>query len=81
MTKSREHKTRIQQAATSTEPVRSASPRQIAKYGRFLPAEVGRKFETSFVRRNRTHGMTREMVVEDKIKARRGAGIVRKLIG
>jgi hypothetical protein len=81
MTKSREHKAKIQQTATSTEPVRSVSPRQVAKYGRFLPTEVGRKFETSCVRENRTHGRTREVVVENKVKARRGAGMIKKLIG
>jgi hypothetical protein len=81
MTMERNTKARVQAAATSTEPVRSASPREIRAHGRFLPLDLGRKVEAAAARGNRTYGRTREMVVGDKIKARRGAGIVRKLIG
>lgn len=81
MTMERNTKAKVQAAATSTEPVRSASPRQIRAHGRFLPLALGQKFEASIARGNRTHGRTRETVVGDKIKTRRGAGMVKKLIG
>jgi hypothetical protein len=81
MTKNRETKTKVHQAATSTKPVLSQSPRERATYGRHLPLELGQKLEASAVRGNRTYGRTRDRVVADKVKARRGAGIIRKLIG
>ena len=75
MTMKREAKAKVQQAATSTKPVRTASPTERAKYGTFLPAALGRKIAASAVRENKTFGRTREMVVGDKIKARRTAGM------
>lgn len=81
MTMERNTKAKVQAAATSTEPVRSASPREIKAHGRFLPLAQGRRAAVSEVRENRTYGRTREMVVGDKIKARRGAGMTKKLIG
>lgn len=77
MTMTRETKTKVQQAATSTEPVMSASPRQLLAYGRYLPAEIGRKFAILCARPNRTHNRTREIVTEQRIRARRRAGRVR----
>lgn len=75
MTMKREDKTKVQQAATSAAPVRTASPRERAQYGKYLPASLGRKIAASAVRENKTFGRTREMVVGDKIKARRTAGM------
>jgi hypothetical protein len=79
MTMERNTKAKVQRAATSTTPVRGASPKQIREHGRFLPLELGRKFLASCERPTRTAGRTREMVVGDKIKARRGAGRTRVL--
>lgn len=80
MTKNREAKNKIQRAATSSQPVLAQSPGERKAYGRHLPLELGRKVEASAARGNRTYGRTRDMVVADKVKARRGAGIVRKPI-
>lgn len=74
MTKNREHKARIQSVRQSTEPVRAASPRQISKFGRFLPLSMGQAFAASCERGNGTHGRTREMVREERAAARRTAG-------
>lgn len=74
MTKNREHKARIQSVRQSAEPVRAASPRQISKFGRFLPLSMGQAFAASCERGNGTHGRTRETVIEEKVRARRKAG-------
>jgi hypothetical protein len=74
MTLSRKKKAKVQEIRTSTEPRKSASPRQLEKYGRTMPLEEGQKFYAGCERQNRTHGRTRERVVEDKLQARRTAG-------
>jgi hypothetical protein len=74
MTMKRNHKSRVQVAATSTELVRSASPRQVREFGRYLPLVEGRRFEVRLVRCNRTNGRTRATVQAERVEARRRAG-------
>jgi hypothetical protein len=78
MTMTREAKAKVQQAATSTELVKTQSPRERAAHGKFLPLKESRKMATALVRETKTSGRTRDMVVSEKIKARRGAGRTRK---
>ena len=81
MTMKRNTKTKIQRAATSAKPVLAQSPTERRTYGRYLPLTLGQKLEAGAVRMNRTYGRTRETVVADKVKARRGAGMIKKLVG
>ena len=80
MTMKRDTKAKVQKAATSAERVLSQSPSERSRFGRFLPLAAGRKAAAGVVRGNRTHGRTREMVVADKVTARRAAGRTAKLI-
>lgn len=80
MSLSRDKKTEVQEARTSTWRVRSVSPRQIAAYGRWLPLAVGQRFEAQCARGNKTFARTRAGVVDDKMTARRRVGRVARLL-
>lgn len=74
MTMKRNAKSEVQNATRSLEGVRSVSPKQVAKFGKWLPLEEGRKFLVSMARNTRTHNRTRETVRSAKVEARRTAG-------
>ncbi len=74
MTMKRNAKTEVQNATRSLDAVRSVSPKQIAKFGKYLPLEEGRAYLVKMARDTRTHGRTRASVTEAKAAARRTAG-------
>jgi hypothetical protein len=76
MTMKREAKSEIQAAATSGAPI-ITSPAARKIYGRFYPESIARRMRVEDIRNHRNYGRTREMVVSEKIKARRPAGRVR----
>lgn len=61
------------------EKILSPSPRRIAEFGRYAPSEWAARFE---MRRARAlkHYVSRGHVVEQKIKARRRAGMSARMI-
>ena len=74
MTMKREAKNEIKAAATSGEKI-VTSPTARKTYGRFYPESIAWKMRVEDVRNHRNYGRTREMVVGDKIKSRRTAGM------
>lgn len=75
MTMKRNTKTEVQVAATSTERVRIASPSQRAKYGTHLPLAEGRAFAVQLARPVRHAGRDRAAVAQERVTARRRAGM------
>jgi len=79
MTMKREAKSEIQAAATSGEKI-VTSPTARKVYGRYYPESIARKMRVEDIRNHRNYGRTREMVVSEKIKARRTAGTTARTI-
>jgi hypothetical protein len=55
------------------EKILSPSPRRAAEFGRYAPAEWAARFELRRARRTKNY-VSRECVIEGKIRARRRAG-------
>lgn len=60
-------------AKAGTTKVRSASPSQVAAYGKYLPAEVGAHFQLSLMRdsRNRTRADLIAKKLRERLRQRR----------
>jgi hypothetical protein len=54
--------------------VECPSPKALMEYGRYYPEAIALKKGVLFARPNRTHNRTREIVIENKMSARRRTG-------